>query len=100
MLDRGTAPFTVFYRRASGEGGFTCDRCGARRHDTFARMGEAFATAAQHLNLCRGTLANRPVEGTAIVDGRKHAVVLRTGIMILALNAVFRGYGQPVRAIA
>lgn len=97
---RPTAPFTVFYRRLSGEGGFICDSCHERRHDAFARASDAFAVAAQHLNVCRGALQHRPVEGTAILDGKKHGVVLRNGIMILALPSVFHSAPYPARVVA
>jgi len=99
-MTRETAPFTVFYRTSSGEGGYSCDTCGTRRHDTFPRVADAFAAATQHLNLCRGALAHRPLEGSAIIDGAKHGAVLREGIMILALNPVFANSEKPVRVIA
>lgn len=75
--DREAPPFTVFYRRASGEGGFACGTFTARIHGCFPRMSDAFAAATQHLNLCRDALHHRPLEGAAIIDGVKHAVVLR-----------------------
>lgn len=97
---RPTAPFTIFYRTLRGEGGYSCETCGARRHDVFLRASDAFAVAAQHLNLCRGALRNRPVEGLAIIDGSTHGVVLREGVMILALHTVFASSGSAVRVVA
>lgn len=94
IADRTTAPFRIFYRSVSGEGCYACETCGMRRHDLFARAADVFAAAAQHLNLCRAALRHRPVEGTAILDGRSHGVVLRDGIMTLALHTLF-GSGQP-----
>jgi hypothetical protein len=99
-LTRATAPFVVFYRTLTAEGGYTCETCGMRRHDSFARAADAFAAAAQHLNLCRAALRHRPIEGSAIIDGTKHAAVLRKGIMILALEPVFAAAPWPVRVIA
>ena len=99
MRDRVTAPFTIFYRNASGEGGYVCETCREHRHDKFARMSDAFAAGTQHLNLCRGAVARRPVEGTAIIDGAKFAAVLRGGVMIVALETVFEAYGAAVRAV-
>jgi len=100
MTMRDTAPFTIFYRTVSGEGGFTCQTCGIRRHDTFPRVTDAFAVAAQHLNVCRAALSHRPVEGTAIVDGVMRAVVLRDGIMVLSLETVFESVPGAARVIA
>jgi len=97
---RPTAPFTVFYRTATGEGGFICRSCPVHRNDAFARLGDAFAAAAQHLNLCRAAVRHRPVEGSAIIDGVMHGVVLRDGIMILALDTVFRAAPAPIRVVA
>jgi hypothetical protein len=81
---RPTAPFTVFYRTATGEGVFICRSCAVHRSDIFPRAADAFAVAAQHLNLCRAGLRHRPVEGSAIIDGVTHAAVLREGIMCSA----------------
>src|SRR5687767_5112068 len=97
FMNRLTAPFTVFYRRASGEGGYACETCSARRHGTFERMSDVFAAATQHLDLCRGALRHRPVEGTAIIDGNRQAAILRAEIMIVTMNTVFRVAPQPVR---
>lgn len=97
---RGTAPFTVFYRTQTGEGGYVCQTCNARRHDVFPVVADAFAVAAQHLNLCRAALRHRPVEGQAFLDGTTHAVVLRDGIMVLALHTVFAAGPNPMRVIA
>jgi hypothetical protein len=97
---RDTAPFTIFYRTASGEGGYGCQTCGDRRHDRFPRVSDAFAVAAQHLNLCRAALSHRPVEGAAIIDGVLHAVVLRDGIMVLALETVFHSVPGAARVVA
>lgn len=100
ISDRPTAPFTVFYRTASGEGGFICELCSARRHGTFARVNDVFAVAAQHLNVCRAAVNHRPVEGIAIVDGERHGVVLRNGIMVVSLEAVFGMNASAVRVVA
>jgi hypothetical protein len=100
IATRPTAPFTVFYRTATGEGGFICRLCSIHRNDVFPVVSDAFAVAAQHLNLCRAVLRHRPVEGTALIDGATHAVVLREGIMILAVDAVFNAVPFPVRVIA
>ena len=97
---RDSAPFTIFYRTSSGEGGYTCQTCNSRRHDTFPRASDAFAVAAQHLNVCRAALSHRPVEGAAIVDGDMHAVVLRDGIMVLAMKTLFRNASSAVRVVA
>lgn len=97
---RLTAPFTIFYRTLTGDGGFACSTCGTRRHDAFARASDAFAVAGQHLNICRSALRHRPVEGTAILDGTMHAVVLREGIMVLALYTVFASAPNPARVVA
>jgi hypothetical protein len=100
VTTRATAPFTVFYRTISGEGGYSCQTCNVRRHDSFPRAADAFAVAAQHLNVCRAALRHRPLEGTALLDGATHAVVLRDGIMILALNTVFETSPRPRRVVA
>src|SRR5258708_17084555 len=97
---RGTAPFRIFTGTMAGEGGFACHACNVRRHDAFARAADVFAVAAQHLNLCRGDLRHRPVEGVALIDGSTHGVVLREGIMILALNTVFEAAPRPARVVA
>jgi hypothetical protein len=97
--DRETAAFTIFFRSASGDGGYGCGTCGERRHDTFRRMNDVFAVANQHLFICRASLRHRPVEGLAIVDGRAYAVVLREGLMILALPTVFQASPYPVRML-
>jgi hypothetical protein len=94
---RGTTPFTIFYRTASGEGGFKCEACNLRRHDAFPRAADAFAVAAQHLNICRAALRHRPVEGVAYIDGATHGVVLRDGIMTLALDTTFDSASRPRR---
>jgi hypothetical protein len=99
MATRPTAPFTVFYRTASGEGGFICRSCALHRSDLFPRASDAFAVATQHLNLCRAAVRHRPVEGSAIIDGVMHAAVLREGIMILAVDAVFNTAPMPVRVV-
>ncbi len=100
IATRPTAPFTVMYRAASGEGGFVCRKCSVHRSGIFARLSDPFAVAAQHLNLCRAAVRHRPVEGTAIIDGVMHAVVLREGIMILAVDSVFRVAPLPIRVVA
>ncbi|HVR38003.1 MAG TPA: hypothetical protein VMU84_02840 [Thermoanaerobaculia bacterium] len=100
IASRPTAPFTIFYRTATGEGGFTCSTCGMHRHDVFARASDVFAVCTQHLNLCRGALRHRPIEGTAILDGAPHGVVLREGFMILALDSVFASAPRPARVVA
>lgn len=100
ITSRGTAPFSIFYRTATGEGGYTCLACNVRRHDVFPRAADVFAVATQHLNVCRGALRHRPVEGTALLDGNTHGVVLRDGIMILALNTVFETSPKPGRVVA
>ena len=99
-MRRDSAPFTIFYRTVSGEGGFTCQSCGARRHDTFPRVIDAFAVAAQHLNVCRAALSHRPVEGIAIIDGALQVVVLRDGVMVLTVDTVFKSDSRAVRVIA
>ena len=96
---RDTAPFTIFYRTVTGEGGYTCQTCGARRHDTFPRVSDAFAVAAQHLNVCRAALSHRPVEGTAIVDGALQIVVLRDGVMVLTVDTVMKSDSRAVRVV-
>jgi hypothetical protein len=100
ITTRPTAPFTIFYRTSSGDGGFACETCGMRSHGTYARVSDAFAVASQHLNLCRGALRNRPVEGLAILDGVTHGVVLREGMMIVALQTVFESARSAVRVVA
>jgi len=100
VTTRGTAPFTIFYRTPTGEGGFFCVVCNVRRHDAFARAADVFAVAGQHLNICRAALSHRPVEGVAYLDGATHAVVLRDGIMTLALNTVFEAAPRPARVVA
>jgi hypothetical protein len=97
---RPTAPFTIFHRTLSAEGGYTCETCGTRKHGTFSTVSEVFAMASQHLNLCRGLLRNRPVEGTAILNGVQHGVVLREGVMVLALHSVFGNDPGAVRVFA
>lgn len=99
LTSRLTAPFTIFYRTSTGDGGFACIRCGVRRHDAFARASDAFAVATQHLNLCRAPLRHRPVEGVAILDGTTYAAVLQEGIMILALHTVFASAPHPARVV-
>lgn len=98
-MQRPTAPFAIFYRSATGETCFVCHACEMRRHDIFASVRDAFAVAAQHLNICRGALQHRPVEGIAVLDGREHGVVLRNGFMILALGTVFEASPRPVRVV-
>lgn len=100
ITQRPTAPFTVFYRTESGEGGYVCESCGARRHDTFPKIEDAFAVAAQHLNLCRAALQHRPVEGIALIDGEQRGVVLRNGIMVLTLEPVFGMQASAIRVIS
>jgi hypothetical protein len=99
-MQRPTAPFAIFYRSATGEACFACRACEMRRHDLFASARDAFAVAAQHLNICRGALHHRPVEGVAILDGQEYGVVLREGFMILALPTVFEANPRPVRVVA
>jgi hypothetical protein len=99
IASRPTAPFTVFYRTATGDGGFICHACPFQRNGTFPRYSDAFAVAAQHLNVCRGAVRHRPVEGDAILDGDMHTVVLREGIMVLAVDAVFRAAPAPLRLV-
>ena len=96
---RATAPFTIFFRTASGEGGYACATCGVRRHDAFARLSDVFAAANQHLNFCRAALRHRPIEGTALVDGNTYAAILRDGFIVLALPTTFAGGGYPMRVI-
>jgi hypothetical protein len=100
ISSRPTAPFTIFHRSMTGEGGYSCETCRSRRHGTFVRASDTFAIAAQHLNLCRGALRNRPIEGVAILDGTTHGVVLRDGVMVLALHTVFATSGSAVRVVA
>ena len=100
ISSRPTAPFLVFYRTATGEGGFICHCCDFHRNGIFPRLSDTFAVAAQHLNLCRAAVRHRPVEGSAIIDGTTHATVLRDGIMILAVDSVFRAAPNPVRVVA
>lgn len=100
-MDRPTAPFTVFYRDATGEGGFGCETCSMRQQGVYLRASDAIAVASQHLNLCRGALRHRPVEGTAIIDGETFGAVLREVLMIVALPTVFAGAApHPVRVTA
>ncbi len=100
ISSRPTAPFTIFHRAVSTDGGYTCESCGTRRHGNFFRVSDLFAIATQHLNLCRGSVRNRPVEGLAILDGVTHGVVLRDGVMILALHSVFGNDPGAVRVFA
>jgi hypothetical protein len=100
LTSRPTASFTIFFRTTSGEGGYLCHTCGASCADQFARIGHAFAVANQHLSLCRAAVRHRPLEGSAVIDGKKHAVVLRDGMMIVALDSVFRAGPSPMRVIA
>lgn len=100
MHDRPTAPFTVFHRAMTGEGGFSCRRCGVLRHGSFGRVSDAFAVATQHLLICRADLQGRLLEGTAILDGRTHAAILREGIMLVSLEPVFATGQSAVRLIA
>jgi hypothetical protein len=100
LRSRPTSPFTIFHRTVTGEGGYICETCGTRRHDTFRRASDAFAVATQHLNLCRGALRNRPVEGLAILDGAMHGVILRDGLMIVALPTVFATGSSAGRVVA
>lgn len=97
---RVTAPFKVFYRTTTGEGGFGCETCGTRRQGVYVHASDAIAVATQHLNLCRGALRHRPVEGTAFIDGEALGAVLREGLMIVALPTVFAAAPHPVRVIA
>lgn len=97
--DRETAPFTLFYRSRTREGGYGCDTCHLRRHDTFGRLSDVSAVAMQHLNICRGALRHRPIEGTALVDGTTYGVVLREGVMILALPTTFCTVPYPTRLL-
>src|SRR5436305_3379284 len=96
---RDSAPFTIFYRTASGEGGYGCQTCGCRRHDRFPRVADAFAVAAQHLNLCRAALSHRPVEGAAIIDGALLIVVLRDGVMVLTVDTVMKSDSRAIRVV-
>jgi hypothetical protein len=100
ISSRPTAPFTIFHRTVSADGGYTCETCGTRRHGAFPHLSDLFAIASQHLNLCRGSVRNRPVEGLAILDGVTHGVVLRDGVMILALHSVFGNTPGAVRVFA
>lgn len=100
ITQRPTAPFVIFYRTASGEGGFSCQRCSVSRSDSFSRASDVFAVAAQHLNICRSAMRHRPIEGTAIIDGRAQAAVLREGILVVSLKTVFRAGPLPVRVVA
>jgi hypothetical protein len=97
---RDSAPFTIFYRTSTGDGGYACQTCGNRRHDTFPRAADVFAVAAQHLNVCRAALSHRPVEGEAILDGAKRGVVLRDGIMVLSMETVFHSVPGAARVVA
>jgi len=97
---RPTAPFTVFHRSATGEGGYRCQTCGSFRADTFPQQTDAFAVALQHLSICRSLLRHRPVEGVAILDGKAHGVVLRDGFMLMTLDTVFATGSNAVRLIA
>lgn len=96
---RATAPFNVFYRKATSEGGFGCETCGTRQHGVYLRASDAIAVATQHLNLCRGALRHRPIEGTAIIDGETFGAVLREGLMIVALPTVFAAAPRPIRVV-
>jgi hypothetical protein len=98
--DRVTAPFTIFFRTISGEGGYGCETCRSHRHDSFRRMSDVFAVAAHHLNLCRAAMRGRPVEGAAIIDGTKYGVVLRDGVMLVAMQPAFGSCQPAVRLIA
>jgi hypothetical protein len=100
IAQRLTAPFTIFFRNTTGDGGYVCHCCGASRAATFERMNDAFAVANQHLALCRGALRGRPVEGSAVIDGNRYGVVLHQGLMIVALDSVFRSSPKPVRIVA
>jgi hypothetical protein len=97
---RPTAPFLVFYRSGSGEGGFRCRRCKEVRHGSFERVADVFALATQHLLVCRADRRDRVVEGTALLDGQTHTVLLRDGVMVLSLEPVFAGGQGALRVIA
>lgn len=81
----------VFYRIETGEGGFVCRVCALRQSGVFPRVSDTFAAAARHLNLCRSAARHASIEGIAILDGVRHAVVMRDGIMILAIDTAFDG---------
>jgi hypothetical protein len=95
----------------------TLSRLGVRCRETLERFylnGETAVSIAESrdtssgyiwrlLNYCRNrarALQHRAVEGAAILDNEKYAVVLRAGIMILALDTVFRTAYRPVRVVA
>jgi hypothetical protein len=100
LTSRPTASFTIFFRTISGEGGYLCHACGSSCADRFSRLGHAFAVANQHLSLCRAAVRHRPLEGSAVIDGKKHTVVLRDGMMVVALDSVFGAAPSPMRVIA
>ena len=96
---RSTAPFTVFYRASSSDGGFVCRRCNVYRNDIFARLGDLCAIAAQHLNICRAEARYRPIEGTAIINGVMHAAILRDGVLVITVAVVFRPAPPRLRLV-
>lgn len=94
------ASFTVFYRAYSGEGGYICRSCEVYRNSTFSSVVDAFALAVQHLNTCQSVVPPQPREGTAIVNGDRHPLVFHEGVMILAVNVVFRASPpSPLRLV-
>jgi hypothetical protein len=97
-MDRLTASYTVFYRTSTREGGYICRACGAYRHGAFEHVSDAFAVATQHLTLCRASLRQRPVEGFGILDGMPAGLVLREGLMVVALPTI--GGSRALRMIA
>jgi hypothetical protein len=99
LATRPTATFRLFFRTRSGEGGYSCGSCGTRHHDIFMRLSHLASLVATHLRFCRAVVQHRPVEGSAIIDGVMHAVVLRDGLLVVALGTVFEAARPAIRAL-
>ncbi len=93
-------PFTVFYRNATGEGGFVCRACRIRQRDVFPRLRDVCAVAAQHLTECQRMGGQRAIEGRAVIDGVINPIVLREGLMVLAVDSDMRVAPQRLRGVA
>lgn len=96
---RPTVPFTVFHRSDRSEGGYSCHACGIYRTGTFVRRTDVFAFALQHLRDCSSLSRYRSTEGKAILDGKAHAVVLREGYLIVAIDTVVETPGRVARRV-
>lgn len=88
------APFTVFYRIGSCNPQERQINPPSPEGGVFARISGAFSTAAQPNRCCPGL--QTPLEGIAIVDGVRHPVVLREGVMILAIDSPVPSQPAPI----